>query len=310
MLRIRRVEEAIADAYPAKEMKCPIHLSIGQEAVPVGLCAHLTDADHVYSTHRCHAHYLAKRGDLAAMMAELHGKATGCCRGKGGSMHLGWPKTGMMGASALVGGTIPLAVGSALAFAREKSSRVSVAFFGDGASEEGIFYESLNFAQLKKLPVIFACENNLFATYSRQEARQATTNIASRGETFGMHCEQVDGYDVEKVYEVSERAVARARRGEGPSLLEFMTYRWRDHVGPLGDLEIGYRTKEEVEAWEKRCSILSLETKLTAEGALTEAEKNDLEAAIYEEIQASVAFARRSPFPAKEEIFEHIYADN
>lgn len=302
MLRIRRVEEAIADEYPAKEMKCPIHLSIGQEAVPVVLCSFLNDQDHVYSTHRCHAHYLAKAGDLKAMIAELYGRSTGCCRGKGGSMHLAWPETGMMGASALVAGTIPLATGSALAFAREKSNRVAVAFFGDGGSEEGVFYESMNFAQLHKLPMLFVCENNGYATYSAQEARQANSEIASRAKAFGMASERIDGSDLPAMIGACERAVTRARRGDGPTLLEFLTCRWRDHVGPGDDFALGYRTESEVAAWRERCALPQLENNFAKD------ELAKMEAEIAKEIAEAFAFARQSPFPDKTELYDHLYA--
>ncbi len=219
MLRIRRIEEAIAEEYPKKEMRCPVHLSIGQEAVAVGVAAHLTNDDRVFSNHRCHAHYLAKGGDLRAMIAELFGKAAGCSAGKGGSMHLAAPDRGMMGASALVGGTIPLAVGSALDAHLRGIARVSVAFFGDGGSEEGVFYESLNFSALKKLPVIFVCENNLYATYSHQSTRQARSEIHTRGETFGVPGKFVDGNDVEAVWNAAKEASNRARQGHGPTVL-------------------------------------------------------------------------------------------
>jgi TPP-dependent pyruvate/acetoin dehydrogenase alpha subunit len=308
MLRIRRIEETIADAYPEKHMRCPVHLSIGQEAVPVGLCDQLGVRDHIYSTHRCHAHYLAKEGRLPEMIAELYGKVTGCCKGRGGSMHLVQASTGMMGSSAIVAGTIPLAVGSAFAMAAEKSKLVSVAFFGDGASEEGIFYEALNFASLRKLPVIFACENNQLATYSPQSARQASTDIAKRAHAFDMASATVDGNDVEAVYRASEEAIARARSGKGPTLLEFKTYRWRDHVGPTFDYHVGFRSKEDVEEGMKSCPIESLEKKLLSTGAMTAADKGRLEDEIKRELAAAFKFAADSPFPQTSEIFNDIYA--
>ncbi len=308
MLRIRRIEEAVADAYPSKEMKCPVHLSIGQEAVPVGICQQLSIEDRIYSTHRCHAHYLAKNGSLPKMIAELFGKVTGCCRGKGGSMHLVDHSQGMMGSSALVGGTIPLAVGSALAFSMDKKPLVSVAFFGDGGSEEGIFYESMNIAALKKLPVIFAVENNLYATYSHQNSRQATPDIYKRGDSFGIASARVDGNDVEAVYRVASEAIARARSGNGPTVLEFQTYRWRDHVGPNMDIEVGYRTQQEVDSWMKNCPIQKTEQKLLAQGLLTPRERDDIEKQISNEIADAFAFARESKFPNANEIFTDIYA--
>jgi TPP-dependent pyruvate/acetoin dehydrogenase alpha subunit len=304
MLSIRRIEEAIADVYPLQEIKCPIHLSIGQEAVPVGICAHLSKEDRVWSTHRCHAHYLAKGGSLPKMIAELYGKKTGCCQGKGGSMHLVDHEQGMMGASALVGGTIPLAVGSALKFSLTHKKNVSVAFFGDGATEEGLFYESMNFAALKKLPVIFAVENNNYATYSPQYARQANTSIALRGNAFNIPSATIDGNDVVAVHEIAKEAIARAREGKGPTLLEFITYRFRDHVGPSYDVEVGYRTQTEVDSWIAKCPITRLEKDLK----LTELAKQEIENDIKKSIDSAFLFAKESPLPETSDIFNHIYA--
>ncbi len=302
MLRIRRIEEAIADAYPQGEMKCPIHLSIGQEAVAVGVCAQLKKDDHLYSNHRCHAHYLAKGGDLRALMAELFGKRTGCARGKGGSMHLVDFSVGMMGASALVAGTIPLAVGSALAFSRAGEKRVGVTFFGDGATEEGILYESLNFAALKKLPVLFICENNGYATYSAVNARQATASSADRARVFGLPALRIDGNDSIAVQAAAAEAVTRARAGEGPTYLECVTYRLRDHVGPALDHNVGYRSREEVESWIAQCPI----ERLNATSTL--AERAQWESEIADEIRDAFEFARSSAFPGKEELLEGVYA--
>lgn len=308
MLRIRRVEETIADRYAEQKMRCPVHLSIGQEAVPVGLCAHLSDSDRVFSNHRCHAHYLAKGGNLPKMIAELYGKATGCAKGKGGSMHLVDTNKGMMGASALVGGTIPLAVGTGLAIQMEGRTEVSVCYFGDGCTEEGVFYESLNFAALKKLGVIFVCENNLYATYSAQGARQAVGDIALRGKPFRIPSFQVDGNCVKSVYEVAQDAVERARSGKGPTLLECRTYRWRDHVGPNFDWEVGYRTRGEVESWMKKCPVARLERSLTASKQLLPSQKKRFLSQIEREIDSAFGFAESSPLPEASEILTEIYA--
>lgn len=308
MLKIRRVEEAIADAYSGQQMKCPVHLSIGQEAVPVAICDQLSVQDKVYSTHRCHAHYLAKNGSIPAMIAELHGKVTGCCKGKGGSMHLVDVDQGMMGSSALVGGTIPMATGTALSIQLSGRKHVSVAFFGDGATEEGIFYESLNFAALKKLPVIFACENNLYATYSHQRARQASLEIHKRAEPFGMANAQVDGNDVEASYAAAKVAIDRARNGEGPTLIEFKTYRWRDHVGPSYDYNVGYRTKEEVDEWMTKCPITKLEKQMKDAKVVTQADLDNMEQDLKAEIVEAFNLAKAAPFPETSEIFTDIYA--
>lgn len=308
MLRIRTVEEAVADAYGQQQMRCPVHLSIGQEAVPVGVSVHLSDADKVYSNHRCHAHYLAKGGTIRAMIAELHGKRTGCAKGKGGSMHLVDTERGMMGSSALVGGTISMAVGAAFSMVLEKKDTVAVTYFGDGGSEEGVFYESLNFAVLHKLPVLFVCENNLYATYSHQRVRQATSAIYKRGASFGIAAEQLDGNDVNRVVEAAERAVNRARGGEGPTLLECLTYRWRDHVGPNYDIQIGYRTQEELDEWVSKCPILRLRTQLREARLLSENEDQTLHAQLKEEVEEAFSFALKSPLPAKDEVFTDVYA--
>jgi acetoin:2,6-dichlorophenolindophenol oxidoreductase subunit alpha len=308
MLRIRRVEEAIADEYGKQEMRCPVHLSIGQEAVPVGLCAHLTDLDRVYSTHRCHAHYLAKDGSIPKMIAELYGRATGCNKGKGGSMHLIDVERGMMGGSALVGGSIPLAVGAALAKKMAGQREVSIAFFGDGGSEEGIFYESMNFAALHKLPVIFAVENNLYATYSHQNARQATPDIFRRGESFGIPGSQVDGNDVLAIYKAAKVAVTRARSGEGPTLFEFMTYRVRDHVGPASDVSVGYRTQEEVDKWLARCPVNRLKKHILDQGHAKADQLEVIETKISDEIKEAFAFAKASPYPSISEVHSEVYA--
>jgi pyruvate dehydrogenase E1 component alpha subunit len=309
MLRIRRVEEAIAAAYPEGKMRCPVHLSIGQEAPAVGICAHLDPSDRVYSTHRCHAHYLAKGGNLSRMLAELHGRATGCARGKGGSMHLVDVEQGMMGSSALVAGSIPLAVGSALAFRMADEPRVAVAFLGDGASEEGIFYESMAFAALRRLPVIFACENNFYATYSHQSARQPTPYIAQRGSAFGIPGREVDGNDVEAVSLAAEEAIFRARRGNGPTLLELRTYRWKDHVGPGNDTHLGFRSEDEVEAGIGRCPLARAERRLQRQGWLSDEEREVAEAGIRREIAEAFAFALESEFPDAQEIYRDVYAN-
>jgi len=308
MLRIRGIEEAIATAYAKQQMRCPVHLSIGQEATPVGICAQLSTEDHIFSGHRCHAHYLAKGGNLNKMIAELHGKVTGCAKGKGGSMHLVDTSVGMMGSSALVSGTIPLGVGNALSFVMDDKPKVVVVFFGDAGSEQGVFYESLNFAALKKLPVIFACENNFYATYSHQDKRQATPHIFRRGETFGIPGVQVNGNDVEAVYQASQKAISRAKAGEGPTLMEFTTYRWRDHVGPNYDYELGYRTKAEVESWMEKCPVRRTEKLLREAGILSLNEKKEILEQIKNDIELAFAWAEGSAYPSTEEIFTDIYA--
>ena len=250
MLRIRMVEEAIAEHYPEQEMRCPVHLSIGQEAAAVGVCAALQRKDWVFSGHRSHAHYLAKGGDLKRMIAEIYGKATGCCGGKGGSMHLTDQAAGFIGATPIVGSTVPIAVGAALTSQLHEEGRLVVIFLGDGAMEAGVVHESLNFAVLKNLPVLFACENNLYSVYSPLEVRQPPQRSLSQlAAGHGIQTMLVDGNDVCAVFEASSKACQSIRSGNGPIFLEMPTYRWREHCGPNYDNDIGYRTEEEFESW-------------------------------------------------------------
>ena len=307
MVRIRRVEEKIIELYPQQEMKTPVHLYIGQEAVAAGVCACLEREDYIFSTHRCHGHYLAKGGDLKALMAELYGRRTGCCKGKGGSMHLAAPEVGMPGTTAIVGGNIPLAVGAALGSVIQGNGRVAVAFFGDGAVDEGAFHEGLSFASLKRLPVVLVCENNFYATNSPQWARQPLDNIAERAAGYGVPGVRLDGNDVLAVYRAAQEAVGRARAGQGPTLLECRTYRWRAHVGPDCDYPAGCRPREELEEWMARCPILRLEVQLRDQGLLSLEEQETAVRQVEQEIQEAVLFAQDSPFPGPQELLEDIY---
>jgi TPP-dependent pyruvate/acetoin dehydrogenase alpha subunit len=310
MLRIRMIEETIADRYAEQEMRCPVHLSIGQEAVAVGVCAALERRDYVVSTHRAHAHYLAKGGNLRAMMAEIYGKETGCCSGRGGSMHLIDLAVNMLGSTPIVGSSLPVAVGSAFgSVLHGEPDRITAAFFGEGMTEEGTFGESLNFAALKKLPVLFVCENNLFSVYSPMNVRQpAARDRCAIARAHGMTALQADGNDVSAVFAATRQAVALARRGEGPVYLEFDTYRWREHCGPNYDNDIGYRTEEEYLSWRARCPIEGLEAQLLADGAYSSAELAALRAALDSEIGDAFAFAEASPFPDPTPRADDIYA--
>ena len=307
MLRIRCVEEKIVDVYPEQEMRCPTHLSIGQEAAATGVCMALRPDDVIFSTHRCHAHYLAKGGDIRRMFAELYGKKTGCTGGKGGSMHLTDESVGMMGTSAIVGASTPLAVGAALAFQMQGVDRIAVAFFGDAGVEQGVFHESLNFASIRKLPVIFSCENNLYATQTPIKKRQALDNIYKRGEIYGIPGERVDGNDVMAVYESAKRAVERCRKGEGPVLLEHRTYRWREHVGPYYDYDLGYRTKAEVEEWMKKCPVESWRKRILETGTASEADLKIITEKIQREIELAFTAAKSDPLPDEAALFENVY---
>jgi pyruvate dehydrogenase E1 component alpha subunit len=310
MIRIRLVEEAIADRYAEQEMRCPVHLSIGQEAVAVGVCTALEREDYLMSTHRAHAHYLAKGGDLKRMLAEIYGKATGCSSGKGGSMHLVDLSINMLGSTPIVGSSIPVAVGTAFGSYLDGVPRVTVVFFGEGATEEGVFFESLNFAALKRLPVLFVCENNLYSVYSPMSVRQSPERdrvALARGH--GMEGSRGDGNDVEAVYRLTRDAVARARRGEGPSFLEFETYRWREHCGPNYDNHIGYRTEAEFLEWRQRCPIERYQSFLLKEGILAQEDIERLREDTEREIEQAFVYAKTSPFPMEDQLFTGVYSE-
>ncbi|MGR3294653.1 MAG: thiamine pyrophosphate-dependent dehydrogenase E1 component subunit alpha [Candidatus Bathyanammoxibius sp.] len=307
MLRIRRFEEKLVELYPAQDMRTPVHLCLGQEAVAVGVCLNLKKEDYMCSNHRGHGHCIAKGTDMKSMMAEFYGRKTGCSRGRGGSMHLVDPERGILGPSAIVGGGLPIAVGTALASSLRKDGRISVVFFGDGAVDEGVFHESLNFASFKKLPVFFVCENNFYATNSHQSARQPTDNIVGLAKGYSIPSERVDGNDVTAVFKAARDAVKRVRSGEGPVFLECRTYRWKGHVGPDCDVEKGCRPREELERWVKRCPVKSFEELLLNENVMSKSEMNQVARLVDEEIEAAVSFGRNSPFPDKDELMDHVY---
>jgi TPP-dependent pyruvate/acetoin dehydrogenase alpha subunit len=292
LYRIRRLEEEVARVYPTDKIKSPVHLSIGQEAVSVGVCEALEPCDVVFGTYRSHALYLAKGGDMRRMVAELFGKATGCTGGKGGSMHLIAAERGMMGASAVVGTTIANAVGYAYAMRYKRTNAVVVSFFGDGATEEGVFSESLNFAALKKLPLLFVCENNQYAIHTHQSLRQGNTDICGRARSFGLPADRLDGNDLPALVAKAREVVARIRAGEGPAFLEAATYRWREHVGPGEDYHLGYRTPDEAKPWKEADALVRTAAQLK------EPERRRLEEEVEEEVAEAFAFAEASPFPA------------
>jgi TPP-dependent pyruvate/acetoin dehydrogenase alpha subunit len=309
MLRIRMLEEKIAELYPEQEMRCPVHLSIGQEAPPVGVCAHLLREDLALSAHRSHGHYLAKGGDIKAMVAELYGKETGCSAGIGGSMHLVDLEAGFLGAVPIMGSTIPIAVGAAWGSALKQKSQVVVSFFGEAAVEEGVFHEAANFAVLRKLPVVFVCENNMYSVYSPLAVRrpdQATVSDVAKGH--GIWTRQSDGNDVLGIFSLAGEAINRARAGLGPSFLELMTYRWLEHCGPNDDNDLGYRTRDEFEAWQKRCPIQQMENNLRKVDLLTENALVQLKEDLSREIEDAVDFAKRSPFPDVKNMMANVYA--
>lgn len=298
MLRIRRIEESIAERYKEQKMRTPVHLSIGQEAVAVVVGMQLQHDDYAMSTHRAHAHYLAKGGSLKSMIAEIYGKVTGCCRGRGGSMHLIDQSVGFMGSTAIVGNTIPIGVGLGLSIKLAREEKVSCVFVGDGAIEEGVFFESLNFAVLKKLPVLFVCENNRYSVYTpfskRQPPERKIHDIAS---AFGAKVFSVDGYDVSASYDVTSAALQLVRQGEGPCFIEFETYRWLEHCGPNYDNDLGYRDVTEFETWKKRDSIESFKQYLISQSELSIEKIQKMELDIQSEIKEAFEFAENSPFP-------------
>ena len=308
MLRIRLVEETIASRYPEQEMRCPVHLSIGQEAAAVGACAPLMADDVIVSNHRSHSHYLAKGGDLDAMLGEIYGRVTGCCGGRGGSMHLFDLKAGVLASVPIVASTVPLAVGAALTFQQRQKNFVSVAFLGDAATEEGVFHESLNFASLHALPVIFFVENNLYSVYTPLHDRQPDRSLTNYGLAHAIPSEHVDGNDVEAVLQSMSGCLQRARAGKGPTLLVVDTYRWLEHCGPNFDNDLGYRSENECEAWRRRCPIEMHRAQLASRGTLTPELEIRLTIEIQSEIDSAFETARTAPFPDAETAGLKVYA--
>lgn len=308
MLRIRRIEEEIAHRYAEQRMRCPVHLSVGQEAAAVGVCSVLRTSDPIVSTHRCHGHYLAKGGDLRAMIAELHGKATGCCGGRGGSMHLFDPAVSVLASVPIVGSNVPLAVGAALAAKQRGRADVAVAFFGDGAFEEGVVHEAANFAGCHRLPVVFVLENNLYSVYTPVGQRQPERPLVAFAETHGLFAEHTDGNDVVAVHEAAARATVRARRGDGPSLLVVDTYRFLEHCGATDDDHLGYRPKGELARWQARCPVARMRTALRDAGEIDDATLDAFESEIAAEIVDAFAAADLAPSPAAHTAMESVHA--
>tara|TARA_R110000787_G_scaffold14819_18_gene45610 strand:- start:235 stop:2310 length:2076 start_codon:yes stop_codon:yes gene_type:complete len=294
-LLIRQAEERIIALYPDDKVQSPVHLSIGQEAVAVGVCAALAPDDWVFCSYRSHAFFLAKGGDLNAMFAELYGKATGGAGGKAGSMHLTAPEVGLMGSSAVVASTIPHAVGAAYASKLNGDGRVHVAVFGDGATEEGVYHESMNFAALHKLPVLFVCENNGFAVHSRPEARQAY-GIGEHARAYGIAVHKIDaGYDFQQVHDGVAPLVEALRRGDGPQFVEIATCRYKEHVGPNDDFDAGYRSIDEISEWRKRDPLL-----------IDRETVERLQPSVERDIDAAVAHAEQSPWPGRDALLTDI----
>jgi len=307
MVRIRRFEETAGKMMEDGKIPGALHLYVGEEAVASGVMAHLSNDDQITSTHRGHGHLIAKGGAFDRMFAELFGRATGYCKGKGGSMHISNMELGMLGANGIVGGGPPIAMGAGFSNKFRKTDNVAVCFFGDGASNEGSFHEAANMAALYKLPVLFVCENNGYGEYTPQANHQAIVDVADRAQGYGMPGVIVDGMDVMAVYEAAGEAIARARAGSGPTLLECKTYRYFDHVGVRG-MGLTYRSDEEVEEWHKKDPIDVFEARLAEQGILSADEAQAVHDETHAEIATAIKFAEDSPYPTPEAVTEDVYA--
>jgi pyruvate dehydrogenase E1 component alpha subunit len=310
MLKIRLCEESLVEPILKGEVKCPVHLYSGEEAIATGVCAALSEEDYIFSTHRSHGHYIAKGGSLNELIAEIYGKETGCSRGRGGSMHIINPEIGMMGAVPIVAGTISLALGAALASKIRNEKRVSVSFFGDGATGEGVLYESLNFAALKKLPVLFVCENNFYSTHMPIKECLHNSEIFNIGKPFGILSKRVNGNDVLEVYETAHDAVELCRNGNGPVFIECVTYRLRGHVGPDDGIQGDHtdiRPEKEIKEWRKKDPLINFESFLLKNNKLKKEELEKIKQHVEEEVEAAHLFARESHFPSKDGLANYVY---
>jgi pyruvate dehydrogenase E1 component alpha subunit len=310
MQLIRHAEESFVAPILDGTVKCPVHLYSGQEAIAVGLCKALEARDYVLGTHRSHGHFLAKGGSLRELVAEIYCRETGCSKGRGGSMHLIDPQHGMLGAAPIVGGTISLALGAALAAKIRGDGRVAVAFFGDGATGEGVLYEAMNFAAIHKLPLIFACENNLYSTHMPIREIRVETPIAEAAAPFGVAAHRLDGNDLPLVYQMSQQVVAACRRGEGPVFMEFLTYRMRGHVGPNDNIQgtqTDIRPASEVEEWRKRDPIQHFEAYVLERGLATAAQLQAIEQEVTQEVADAHLFALDSPRPDPSDLHKYVF---
>ena len=304
MLRIRLVEETLAERYSEQEMRCPMHLCIGQEAVPVGVCSTLTTSDIVFGNHRAHGYYLAKGGDLNKMIAEIYGKVDGCCGGRGGSMHLIDLDVNFMGCTPIVAGTVPLGLGTGLASKLRGKDQITVVFFGDGCFEEGVVHESFNYAALMELPVIFVCENNEYSVYTNLESRQPDRPMNKIAEAHGWDVGSGNGNDLNQVAKITQQAVSRIKAHGRPQFLEFDSYRWVEHCGPNEDDHLDYRPADQVALWKKKCPVLQMQTQLLSEKSISQEELDSYRQSILEEIELSFNFAKASPFPSPESLYQ------
>lgn len=310
MWRIRIFEETVIEIHSSGELQGPAHPYIGEEAVAVGACAALKDTDYIAGNHRSHGHPIAKGGDLGGAMAELLGKSGGYCKGKGGSMHLADFSIGILGESGIVASSVPIATGAALASKQQGKDFVSMVFFGDGASNQGACHESMNMASLWSLPVIFLCENNQYAITTSYKNSVAVDHVSDRAPAYNMPGVLVDGQDAIAVYEATLQAVERARAGEGPTLIECMTYRFEDHSLGLDRVRDNpYRSDEEVDEWRQRDPLQIHEAAITSTGMVTAEECAHVQAGVREDVAAALIFARESPYPDPSELFEDMWAE-
>ena len=305
MMKIRLFEDRVKVLFAAGELPGFVHLYLGQEAVAAGACAPLNDEDYITSTHRGHGHILAKGGEFKYMMAELYGRSTGYNKGKGGSMHIAWPKLGILGANGILAAGMPIAAGAALSAKYRKSGQVTVCFFGDGASNEGVAHETMNIAAAFDLPLVFVCENNLYAVGTYQPSVRPIEDIADRANAYGMPGVVVDGNDVIAVYEVVDAAIERARTGNGPTLIECKTYRWHTHFEGEADT---YRPPEEVAAWREREPIAPYRDMLISLAVFSDEDLTAIDESIIQELEEAVEFSRNSPFPEPETALTDLWA--
>jgi len=306
---IRATQERIALLYPEQEMRCPVHLYTGEEAIAAGVCANLRKEDIIFSHHRSHGPYISKGGSIKRLFAEIYGKATGSSKGVGGSQHLIDLPANFYGSTSIVGGTIPIAVGAAFGLKMQKKDNIVVSFFGDGAVEEGTFYESINFAALKKLPILFICENNFYAVLTPLSVRQPNRKISNLVNGCGIESYQEDGNDAIKVYNVTKKAIDKIKSGKGPVFIEFLTYRWKEHCGCYYDNDKDYRTEETYQKWKSHCPLEMLKKRLLSQNIITNSQINRMEEKINDKINKAVSFAKNSKFPDKSELTKHVYAD-
>jgi len=306
MLKIRLFDERVSELFAQGKLAGFVHCYVGEEAIPAGVCANLKENDCITSTHRGHGHLIAKGGITKYMMAELYGKETGYCKGKGGSMHIADTSKGILGANGIVGAGIPIAVGAGISFKMQKLPHVSASFFGDGASNRGSFHEGLNLASIWDLPVVFICENNMYGEFTRQGLHQRITNIASRAAAYGFDGITIDGNDAVLVYETAYDAINKARNGGGPTLIECKTYRLKGHFeGDPGS----YRTKDEIDEWKKKDPIIMLEDYLKGNNIADDIFFNNVKDEMKKEIEEAQKFAEESNYPSKEQVVEDVYSD-